>query len=245
MKKIGIFIVLITGAFAVLNAQNESKDEIYKQVAGDNTFEVNFDPGKIFGSNQGDQFSLFSGGIKYRNFITETKAFRLGVNLSFASATDITQQSDPIENKLELKDNYNLFAIGIQPGFEKHFGKNKRFSPYIGFQFLIGYQTTTYKSENQETQSIYVEKWINDPEKTGIGYISAGAGLLAGFDFYFVQKLYLGLELGYGIEYADILKTKYTNERYSNLDEEYKNGNAWRVSPTLATGNIRLGWTFK
>ena len=247
MKKLSLTMVMFLCFFLInaqdsINSQNSSR--AFKQEAGNKSLEVHFDPGQIFGSNTRNQFSLFDGGIKFRSFISDKKAFRIGVNLSFAAITNITQQEDSDNDIFELKDKLSDFAIMIKPGFEKHFSDSKRLSPYIGIQGLVGYKTSTYKSENQNNQDIYIIKWTNNPNLYGYGSFDIGLGVFAGVDFYFVKKLYLGIELGYGLQYSNLLKTTYTNEDNSNDDYEEKNGSVFGVAPSLATGNLRFGWTF-
>lgn len=248
--KFTISFFLIVSTLTVLNAQ-ESSTAVdvsaieFKQNDGDVSFEVNFDPGKIFGSNGGNQFNLFDGGLKFRFFTSESSAVRFGVNLSYMNVTDITQQEDLTINDLELKSNETDLSISIKPGFEKHFGGLERLSPYLGVQALIGFSTTTYKQEIQENaNTIYLVKWINDPSEAGYGSLSFGAGIFAGVDFYFVKKLYLGIEVGYGVQYSSLLKSTFTNENNPSSDYEVKHGSVIGVSPSLATGNLRLGWTF-
>lgn len=251
MKQKTIFLLVIFLSFSyVLKAQEsnnvKTQDAVYKQVAGDKSFEVNFNPGKIFGSDTGDQFSLFDGGIKFRSFGANIKtAFRIDLNLSLANETNIIQQANPEYDQLELKENLSIYAVMVKPGFEKHFTGIKRLSPYIGIQGLIGYSISIYKHENQYNYKIYEEKWVNASDETGYGSVNVGVGVFAGFDFYFVKKLYLGIELGYGLGYNYFLNTKYTNEHNSDLNYVDKNGYSFGMSPALATGNLRFGWTFK
>lgn len=243
--KLQLLLIMLIFSLSVIaqeNINNQNSSDLYKQEAGNKSLEVNFDPGQIFGSNTGNQFGLFNGGIKFRSFISDLSAFRINVNLSFQDITEITQQK--LGTNLELKDNTSIFAINLQPGYEKHFSANKRLSPYIGGQLQIGYNASSLKSENQLNNSIYIEKWKNDLNMNLMGTFSAGAGVFAGVDLYFAKKLYLGLEIGYGLQYAKILKSEYTNEEYPDRDYEEKNGYTFGVSPSLATGNLRFGWTF-
>lgn len=254
MKTTTITLLLLF-IFLNLSAQDDidfSKDKTnantqtfgYKQFAGSNALEINFDPGKIFGSNSGDQFNLLNGGIKYRKFSSENKAFRLGLNISYLRDVMITQQENDDFDLLELKDKASIIETALTIGTEKHFNGTKRLSPYIGFQGLLLYKTTSYKEENQDGSSIYYEKFINDEDAAGAGHMGVGIGFLAGFDYYFAKHLYLGVELGYGVSYAKKLKFKYINEDNSDLDFEAESGSTISVSPYLANGNLRLGWIF-
>ena len=241
--KLSLVLALVL-SFSLAKAQEKtslqtSSSEVYKQVAGDRSFEVNFDPGRIFGSNPGSQFSLLNGGIKYRSFYSDNLAYRIGLNFSFGSTTMIIQQKDTALDRLELKDRYTGFSLMLKPGLEKHFTGTKRLSPYIGVQGLIGFSTTFNEFENQHSNKVYVHKWKNNP-----GTFNVGAGVFAGIDYYFVKKLYLGIEIGYGLEYRKSLKIKYTDEYDKSNNFERKNGHSFRASPSLATGNLRFGWTF-
>ncbi len=243
--------IILTIVFVQIYAQNIGNQQInpsiYKQEKGNSSFEVNFNPGNLFGADSSNQFNLFDGGIKFRKFLTDKSAFRIELNASFSRVATISQQENTENSLLELKDKVSTYGVIIKPGYEKHFSNLKRFSPYVGFQVLIGYKSNLYIKENQNNkQQIYVEKWRNtiDSDNDIYGSFGIGSGVFAGFDFYFVKKLYLGLEIGYGIEYEQILTTKYTNEENPNMDYERKNGNTFGISPSLATGNLRLGWTF-
>lgn len=235
-----IIVVLFLTTISLLKAQEganayTSVNNEYKQNAGNKSFEVNFDPGKIFGSNPGDQFNLFDGGIKFRSFSSETSAFRIGFNISYLNYTDIIQQ-DP-----ELKSKTSNLSIMVMPGFEKHFVGIARLSPYIGIQGLLGFTTTAYTMETSNTSKM---KWVNDPNEAGYGSLDIGLGVFAGVDYYFVRKLYLGIEIGYGGQYFKFLKTKFTDDDNTASNYEDTNGYFIDISPSLATGNLRLGWTF-
>ncbi len=252
MKTTTITLLLLF-IFLNLSAQDDidfNKDKTntqtssYKQFADSNSLEINFDPGKIFGSNSGDQFNLLNGGIKYRKFSSENKAFRLGLNISYLRDVSISQQENSDFDLLELKDKVSILETALTIGTEKHFKGTKRLSPYVGFQGLILYKTTSYKEENQSGSSIYYNQYINDEGSAGAGHMGIGIGVLAGFDYYFAKHLYLGVELGYGVSYAKKLTAKYINEDDSDLNEEAKNGSTISVSPYLANGNLRLGWIF-
>lgn len=244
-----ITLVLIFATISFLNAQESSDvtasvNDVYKQAEGNISFEVNFDPGNIFGSNSGDQFNLFDGGIKFRVFNSEQSAFRAGLDISFLNVTDILQQEDIPNGDEELRGTISSFSIMLKPGYEKHFGDNARLSPYIGIQGLLGYSSSAAIEERQNATTVYLVMWRNDPSMVGYGSIDIGVGVFAGVDYYFVKKLYLGIEIGYGAQYSNRLKTKYTNENNSQADYEEKNGSVIGIAPSLATGNLRLGWTF-
>jgi len=130
------------------------------------------------------------------------------------------------------------------PGLEKHFQVSDKISPYVGFQALLGYTTTSYSEEYQDNDKVYVATLTNSNNGAGVGSLDIGVGLLSGVDYYFVKHFYVGVELGIGASYSKKLTTKFTDSQDSDNNSEFKNGYQILLAPGLTTGNIRLGWTF-
>ena len=237
-----LFFTLLLLSFSLVFAQEETSS--YKQEAGDFNLELSVNPGSIFGSGSSSTFSFINNSIKFRKFSTGFKAFRLGVGLSFNSDVNITQEADPDIDHLELKEYSTAYTVSVMPGFEKHFEGTKRFSPYTGVQFLLSYSHTTLKNEIQVDQTVYTETLTNSPLGAGEAGLSVGLGVLAGFDYYIAPKLYLGVELGLGMEYMKVLDATYENSYDHDLDDSSKNGYHINLSPGLSTSGIRLGWVF-
>ena len=225
------------------NTKSES-DVSFMQDAGSRSLEVSFNPGNIFGSSSGNAFGLINGGIKYRKFSTAEKATRFGFNMHLFSVTNIIQEEDSDANELELKSYETRYGISLMPGFEKHFSVSDRISPYVGMQFLVDYQHTSFTVEHQDGTSIYTTSYINDSGAAGHGSFSLGAGALAGVDYYFIKRFYVGIELSFGAQYGKILSSKFIDENDSDNNEEHKGGSIIMISPGLSHTNIRLGWTF-
>jgi len=241
MKKL-IFVTLLL-SFSLLFAQEETSS-VYKQEAGDFNLELSVNPGSIFGSGSGSTFSFINNSIKFRKFSTGFKAFRLGVGLNFNSDVDIIQEADPDLDRLELKEYITTYTVSVMPGFEKHFEGTNRFSPYTGMQFLLSYSHTTLKNEIQFDDEVYTETFTNSPAGAGAAGLSVGLGVVAGFDYYITPKIYLGAELGIGLEYMKMLESSYVNSYDHDLDTTQKHGYSINLSPGLSTSGIRLGWVF-
>ncbi len=242
MKKYSIFLLIVFSASFHVNAQdslNLGDKKTFCQQAGESSLEMNFNPGNIFGSGTGNPFGLINGTIRYRYFLDQNLALRAAVSAELSNSTLITQQADPENNRLELKSRSLLYGITLKPGIEKHFSNFQRFSPYLGGQVLAGFSTNSDIYEHQNLDDIYLVKYKNFP-----GKLDLGVEIFGGFDFYFAKKLYLGLELGYGIRYTKFLKEIYTNELYPDQNMERKNGHTINFSPSQETGLIRLGWVF-
>ena len=244
MKKVLLSAAVLGGMLFGANAQDEAAASGgYKQEAGNKTIEVKFNPGSIFATG-GDQFTLFDG-LKLRSFSSETSALRLGVDLTLNSETEITTQES--DTQKELKTKTSDFSLMLKPGMEKHFAGTDRLSPYVGAQALIGLssESTNVESGGASDADIETLKTKNGDatKKTGLTF---GLGAFAGVDYYFAKKLYIGAEVGYGFKYTGNAKTVVENSALDGdaAKVESKNGSSIALSPELATGNIRIGWTF-
>jgi opacity protein-like surface antigen len=237
MKKNVLLLAFAMLLISVVYAQdNTSNEKIYKQVAGSNSFELAFDPASIFNSSSpGSMFDLQDGfGIRYRRFMTELSAFRIGVDISVSNSTFITQQANEEFDALELKTKFSSFGFLLRPGYEKHFKGTKRLSPYIGGELNIGYSNSTVKEEVQEGNEVKESKRKD-------GTFRIGAAALAGLDFFVAKNLYLGLEFTYGIYYKKNLDRKITDIDGEETIE--KRGSAFSFTPG-AYANFRIGYLF-
>ena len=257
MKKI-ILSIAILWSFGYVSAQDNgifdnetttttpsgnTREQIRLYGPGDKTLEVGFNPRSIFNaSSTEDMFGLIGNQIRYRSFGSQGKAFRMGLGFHYVYLNNVIAQ--PSGSNPALHERINLMGISLMPGYEKHYRISRVFSPYTGFQFLVGYNRTSYTLENLNGSSVYEEKWINHPSALGNGSFDIGAGFITGFDYFIVSHLYLGLELGIGLQYSKLLNAQYINEDDSSLDEDYEMGSAFILSPGLTSGFIRLGWVF-
>lgn len=235
MKKIWI-LALTALAVSYTNAQEvvtTDDDEVivtnegFKPIAGEKTLEVQFAP------LGGTPISI--SGIRGRYFTTATSAYRLNAFLGYTTSSDITQQEDADLDEKELKTTSSNFRIALAPGIEKHFAGTNRLSPYIGAELPLAWSTTAQKEEFQVADNV---EW----GKTKNGSFSIGLNALAGVDFYFTKKMYLGTELGFGFNYRKNANTSYSVST-GDADPSEANGSSFNLSP-YALGQIRLGFVF-
>lgn len=248
MKKLTLALTFVIGVSAISQAQ-------YKPEAGDKNLEINFAP------LGGTPVSI--PGIKFRSFMSATSAFRLGVFVGYNNTTTITQEEDfDVDNNneqlaLELRDKMSTFSIAIQPGIEKHFAGTERLSPYIG-----GFVNLGYTSKTDYTESETVTGPVADTElfladmTTKTGQLNLGLNAVAGFDYYFAAKLYIGAEVGFGFAMNNDFKSKVTenttelndaNDAFVNVTNETESilnkKSNFQVGPNVV-GQIRVGWLF-
>lgn len=227
MKKMWILaLAAMTASFA--NAQDES----FKQEAGDKNLEVQFAP--LGGS------PVSIGGIRFRSFSSETSAIRANVFLGFSNETEILTQEDKDNDILETKEKTSSFTVAIAPGIEKHFAGTNRLSPYVGVELPISFRKSSVKTEQQVDKDIEWSKVSNGGGTDG--YFAVGLNALAGVDFYFTKKMYIGTELGFGVLYKSYSKSS-TKLSKGDEPDPTKNGSEFNIAP-MVQGQLRLGFLF-
>jgi hypothetical protein len=202
MKKV-TFLLALT-ACVTFGAQAQ------KQMGGEHNIEVAFTP---FGDAPID-----GTVIKYRNFMDETRAFRLSFLLNNTLDTDVLAQEGDLssENPIspQLLGYTGSTSFGIAPGLEWHWDGTDRVSPYFGLEAYVLAGNDTYEEEfwsaNDINQIGNLEKNVLWSVKEKQGYNAFGLNLVTGADFYFTDAMYLGFEAGFGFGKMNV--TDYTQE---------------------------------
>ncbi|MEN8120738.1 MAG: hypothetical protein ABFS35_10340 [Bacteroidota bacterium] len=247
MKKI-ILLSLSVFAFAFAQAQDldldidsEESSSAYKQSSGDKNLELQFNPGAIFATG-GNVFSN-PFGVSFRMFNSASSAIRVKANINYTNSTTLMQEADAALNMAELTDHYSGLSISLRPGIEKHFAGTERLSPYVGAEAVISFSTNTDKAEYQDftvlpTVTVY-EQTVKDD---GLSFGVAG---VAGADFYIAKKLYLGVELNYGIYYslATTVKVSDTNPSIDDVESKVGSPNTLSFRPGTM-GLFKIGYLF-
>jgi len=225
MKKNLLFIAFMLFAFTAINAQEK---ETLKPDSGDFTVEVEFRPLSANPIN----LTYFKG----RYFTSNNFAVRTGINIYFRN-----EKSEPNEGKDNSKQ--STFLFGIYPGIEKHFGNIRRLSPYIGGEIGIAYKTSkdtyTNNSGTTQTETVYKGAWSDGSER---GYFSLGLNFIIGTDFYLSKKLFMGIEVGLGLQ--SVTDSKVTIEHTGQSDETAaEKASAMELGVNFNPA-IRLGYSF-
>jgi outer membrane protein W len=236
MKKAFLLFGFLVAGFAV-SAQDEFKS--FKPKKNDVTTEL----GLAGGLNNAD-FKLNEGGsglLRFRYFIKEDLAARVGFNLSASSEkTNFygTGANAGRTGKLVEKSTGFLLNLGI----EKHFGGTPRLSPYVGADILFGISGRKDKGENTDGE-VFVSQF-NYTVK-GPGTFSLGLRGVVGADYYIAKHLYIGAEAGLGFLYSREGQTKTTttinNVTATTIVESP--GSEFELQPSVITG-IRIGFVF-
>lgn len=147
--------------FVVCFSQNillMAQENAFGPVKNNIAVELNFKP---FGDNV-----ISFDQLKFKYRITDNMALRLGLAFDSNKLNQSDKDYNPSdEQKITGKENYTKF--GVLPGFEYHFLKNSRISPYIGVEFSFSnntvkshYRDYNYDSYYNSTTGNYETRYI-------------------------------------------------------------------------------------
>ncbi len=238
MKKIIIAASLLAVALTS-NAQ-----DTYKFAAGDNNFE--------FASAPFSGSPLAIPQIKYRRFLSESLAFRVGLNLTMSSTSTPKAELSKVAGAapgtmVDILKKESSFGWEIAPGIEKHFAGTDRLSPYVGAELRVAGKSTTLTQEAQAADG-KINTTTTKNDKKG-GFVAFGLNLVAGADFYFAKKVYLGGEFGYGFgftSYSDMTVENTAVVAPAKNPDPMKQGSEFGFGASLGSlsGKLKLGFLF-
>jgi hypothetical protein len=240
MKKLFITSTLFLSACTMIMAQDAATD--LKPAAGANNLELNFVP---LGSKP-----IQMTYVRYRRFLSDKTAFRLGVGVSYSSskADSVRNSNVTVDATVSEKYKKSSFGWNIKPGFEKHFEGTNRLSPYIGAELdLAGMSSKEITPTGTDAKDEWTIQTTKNANKGG--YFRLGVNLVAGFDCYITKHIYLGTELGFGFQTVMYSDSKTTTQHPSSVTPTPKDpdpvdqGSEMNIGPNFNSA-IRLGWVF-
>ncbi|MGY8886340.1 MAG: hypothetical protein ACKVGT_05930 [Flavobacteriales bacterium] len=176
MKKVLFVIALASFSFA--SAQITTNAGTFNKPAeGDTAFEFQFMP-NLDGSAM---FDDAGATVTMRKFKSATKAVRWSASLD---VSDTGVDGDAM-----------AYSVGLGYGIENHFAGAERLSTYWGYGASLGYGGVGDSKTTDPDTGI-----VTDVE--GVSAFSIGGGLFLGADYYIMPKVYVGLEMGYGLSLA-------------------------------------------
>lgn len=224
MKKL-MLIAVFAGVATIASAQ-------FKPKGGEKTLEVNFAP------LGGTPVSI--NGIRVRSFVDETTAYRLGLNINYSSSKD--RNGTTADGSKEMYDKSSILGITLQPGIEKHMAGTSRLSPYMGAILDIGFQSS--KDVNEYESGTTANNIETITTKGTNGFFRIGANVVAGADYYIANKVYMGVELGYGLQMVNFATIKGENSASGSAKiDDIKPGSSFNFGPNIS-GLFRLGYAF-
>ena len=243
MKKVITTTALLFSAFTVLMAQDAP---VFKPTKGANNLELNFIP------LNGKPIQLTY--IRYRKFLSDNSAFRLGIGLSYSSAKADSVFNSNVTANTTVSSGYKKTQFGwnIRPGFEKHFAGTNRLSPYMGVELdLAGQSSKEVTPTGIDAQDDFFI--VTDKNKSKGGFFRVGANVVAGFDCYVTKHLYLGTKFGFGFQMVKYSDYKMTTEYPASVTtiptpdpgnpNPVDQGKETNIGPNFNSA-IRLGFIF-
>jgi opacity protein-like surface antigen len=243
MKKKFVTASLLIVSFTAAMAQDTATN--FKPVKGANNLELNFVP------LNGKPIQLTY--IRYRRFLSDMTAFRLGIGISYSSSKADSVFNSNITAGNTVASDYKMSKMGwnIKPGYEKHFAGTNRLSPYIGAELDFAGQSSKEVTPYgiNATDEFFTR---TDKNKNKGGFFRFGVNALAGFDCYITKHLYLGTELGFGfqmVKYSDYkMSTVYPSGVTPGVPDpgnpkDVNQGSEINVGPNFNSA-IRLGFIF-
>ena len=231
----------IIAASLLAVALTSNAQDTYKFAAGDNNFEFSSAPfsGSPLGLPQ----------IKYRRFLSESLAFRLGLNVTMTSKSSITPDESnlagaPAGAMIDLTRKESSFGWELAPGIEKHFAGTDRLSPYVGAELRVAGKSSTVTDETQAADGKINTTTTKNDNKGG--FMAFGLNLVAGADFYFAKKVYLGGEFGYGFGFTSYSDRTVENTALTTQPDPMKQGSEFGFGASLGSlnGRLKLGFLF-
>ncbi len=171
-------------------------------------------------------------GLRFRKFTSETSAIRVNLFIGGSTTTDPTADAgdityliagDEVTNGARLNDIDRSFDFSIRPGYEIHFDGTDRLSPYVGAEIDFGMGSMSTETERFtqtgaiENEQVNVQTAVQWSHTESQSYTRFGFNLVAGFDFYFADNLYLGAELGFG----------WARTSWNDVEYSWDNDNAY------------------
>ena len=140
-----------------------------KPAEGDTAFEMQFMP-NLDGAAM---FADAGATVTMRKFESATKAVRWSASLDV--------------NGSDVEDSDAVWNLGLGYGVENHFAGSERLSTFWGYQGAVNIGSGV-AGQDADGNAVDAE--------TSFG---VGAGVFLGADYYIMPKVYVGVEMGYGL----------------------------------------------
>lgn len=266
MKKLVLSSALLV-SFMSANAQEalSAPTVAFKPTAGNVAVELGLSGGIMNTvTSLSSSGNTFPGMVKVRYFLADDLALRASFNFSSGSQTKKVYEiksGKQTDNVGTSKTSSSFFGVNL--GIEKHFTGTERLSTYIGGDLSLGTSGVSVKEEKyfngayNEDRGQKIKGWNgidpNGPDGDDARFGGFGFGLRAvtGADYYFVKKVYLGAEAGWG--FFAFKNSSYkaevtapdpvSGEADTNTTEYKSTGGSFSLTPQVVA-SVRIGYIF-
>ena len=179
MKKLLIILALVNYTFVTAQITTNA-GTFNKPTEGDTAFEMQFMP-NLDGTAM---FTDRGATVTMRKFESESKAVRWSASLNVFDSG--------------FEDSSMEYALGLSYGVENHFDGAERLSTFWGYQAGLSYANFfDVEIDRGDTEEEDENDGIDTIDDTGI--FGVGVGVFLGADYYIIPKVYVGVEMGYGL----------------------------------------------
>ena len=175
MKKLLLFTALASFTFASAQVTTNA-GTFNKPAEGDTAFEMQFMP-NLDGAAM---FADKGATVTTRKFESATKAVRWSASLDLADSG--------------VEGSAMAYSVGLGYGIENHFSGAERLSTFWGYGASLSYAGTGDQDIDDGAGGTTTVE--------GVSALGVGAGLFLGADYYIMPKVYVGVEMGYGLTLA-------------------------------------------
>ena len=175
MKKLLLFTALASFSFASAQVTTNA-GTFNKPAEGDTAFEMQFMP-NLDGAAM---FADAGATVTMRKFESATKAVRWSASLDLADSG--------------VEGSAMAYSVGLGYGVENHFAGAERLSTFWGYGASLGYSGIGDQDIDDGAGGTTTVE--------GVSALGVGAGLFLGADYYIMPKVYVGVEMGYGLTLA-------------------------------------------
>jgi len=238
MKKFIIATMLITASSFSFSQEFE---DVEKPSTEENPFSM-----EVLIYNGLDGLTWQEPTLRFRYFATEKIAARLQIGLGDGSGAPMNEVNRVFENAdgtgAEGTQEISRMSWNAQIGGEYHFLGTKKLSPYGFLGINLGGGSSTLMLDQSDGTN-YFEGLTG--ERTG-GFSSFGVAGGLGMEFYPVESIYVGLELGLAFNSRNndntVSEQTLTTPAGSVTTTEIKAGGSTSHLGTNAA--LRIGWRF-
>lgn len=227
--------VLFAAIALVASVTPAMAEESFAPEAGDFSLELQFNP---FSDNF-DTFKLER--LQGTYMLSDKDGLRFGLGLDVHNNKTIKNE----DHDGHVSSKYGDFSINL--GYERHFYNYKRVDLYAGAEIIYTHRWAGEKDEIYGADNVWsqtVERINNDGNGHHAGN-DFGFNIFTGINFSVYKGLYVGAELGLGLDFENDSWSR-TKTTTLNGTDETKGANknegfnlAFKANPAL-----RLGWTF-
>lgn len=184
-------------------------------------------------------------GARVRYFFGDNLALRVGFLFDSRRSLDkVYENPDGTGGVGEQKNTYSQF--GILPGVEYHFAGGEKLSTFAGAYLLFAASGARVERKNY-AGGVYAANFsqtVDGASSFGNKQTAFGLGLYSGFDWYFTEKLYLGVEWGLLFQSVSVSDVVTETSVGGVTTKTIQAGGAGGGFSTAAIGALRLGYQF-